>query len=67
MAQDMFTASCGCIWHGGQHQQACAAWQALIAGRDRLQQGTSIDYEELRRIDEQLAEHTPPWMADEAT
>ncbi len=39
MAQDMFTAPCGCIWNGDQLQQACAAWQALNATRDELRQG----------------------------
>ena len=65
MAQDIFRAECGCSWDGGQQRQACAAWRALVAGRERLEQGSSIDYEELGRIDEQMAEHTPPWMEDE--
>jgi hypothetical protein len=65
MAQDMFTAGCGCSWDGGRHRQACDGWRALVANRDRLQQGTGIDYEALRTIEEQMAEHTPPWMMDE--
>ena len=65
MTQDTFTARCGCSWDGGRHRQACDGWRALVAERDRLQQGTGIDYEALRGIEEQMAEHTPPWMGDE--
>ncbi len=65
MSEDMFTAPCGCVWHGGRHRRACDGWRALVTDRDRLQQETSIDYEALRRIEEQMAEHTPPWMGDE--
>ncbi len=65
MAQDVFAAACGCIWEGGRHVQACPAWMVLSAERDDLRQGASDDYWEVRKIDEQMAEHTPPWMADE--
>ena len=65
MTQDTFTARCGCSWDGGRHRRACDAWRALVADRDRLQEGTSIDYEALRTIEGQMAEHTPPWMGDE--
>jgi len=65
MAQDMFTAPCGCIWHGGQHQQACAAWQALNATRDELRQGGSVEFLEVRRIEDRMSEHMPPWMSEE--
>ena len=40
-------------------------WRALVTDRDRLQQETSIDYEGLRGIEGQMAEHTPSWMGDE--
>ena len=65
MTQDIFTAGCGCSWDGGQQLQACDAWRALVAGRKRLEEGSSADSEGLGRIDEQMAEHTPPWMEDE--
>ena len=44
---------------------ACDGWRALVVERDQLQQGTGIDYEDLRRIEDQMAGHTPPWMGDE--
>ena len=65
MPVDTFTARCGCVWRGGRHHRACDGWRALVTDRDRLQQETSIDYEDLRRIEGQMAEHTPPWMSDE--
>ena len=65
MPQDTFTAPCGCVWRGGRHRRACDAWRVLVTDRDRLQAGTSIDYEALRRIEGQMAEHTPWCMGDE--
>ncbi len=65
MAQDMFTAACGCTWHGGRHQQACAAWQTLLAARDEVRQGANVGYSELRTLEEQMEGHMPPWMAGE--
>ncbi len=66
MAQDIFAPPCGCIWHGGRHDQGCEAWLTLVAARDELRQGEDIDYRKVRRIEEQMAGHMPPWMDGEA-
>jgi len=65
MAQDVFMAPCGCIWHGGQHQHACAAWQALNATRDELRQDWDATLDQLRGVEDRMSEHMPPWVSDE--
>ena len=61
MAQDTFAAPCGCIWHGDAPRHRCAAWQDLAERRDRLHAHPNAD-RELRRIEEQMNDHMPPWM-----
>ncbi len=65
MAEDTFTAPCGCTWYGGQHHQACDAWETLIAARDALRQGDNVGYWDVRTLEEQMEDHMPPWMISE--
>jgi hypothetical protein len=64
MAQDAFTAPCGCAWSGRRHDRACAAWSELVARRDRVREEANVDYGGLRTIEAQLYDHMPPWTVD---
>ncbi len=63
MSQGAFTAPCGCVWHDGQIVASCAAWQDLVAERDRLRRDWNAEYGHLRIVEEQMAEHMPPGLA----
>ncbi len=65
MAGDTFTAPCGCTWHGRRHDETCTVWLTLVAGRERLRQAVNTEYGELRRIEEQMNEHMPPWAVED--
>jgi hypothetical protein len=59
MAQDTFTAACGCIWHGQEHYHSCVLWRRLAARLELLQGQPDAD-QEVQRIKEQMDHHRRP-------
>jgi len=65
VSQEEFAAPCGCLWRDDQLQAPCAAWQELVAERDRLRQDWDATLDQLRGVEARMAGHMPPWLADE--
>jgi hypothetical protein len=56
MANEVFTAACGCIWHGQEHYPKCVLWRRLAARLELLQALSGAD-QEIQKIKDQLDHH----------
>ncbi len=62
MAQETFTASCGCIWHGERHYHPCVKWPADLAKLERLRADPAAAPGALDNAQDVVYDHMPPSM-----
>ena len=66
MVQEVFAPPCGCVWYGARQRRPCAAWQPLVDAAEGLRRDPSVEGADASSIEDQLREHMPPWIFDDA-